>query len=82
MKGEGPRGGLEPPIKIVPEQDRAAAQVLREAFNLSESEERFIFNAKTGEGILVTPEGRIPFYNYLSDIERQLFTTRPRDVTA
>jgi len=40
--------------KIVLKQDQAAAQVLREAFNLSESEEKFIFNAKTGQGILVT----------------------------
>jgi len=79
---EGPRGGLEPPIKIILEQDQAAAQVVREAFNLSESEEKFIFNAEAGQGILVTPEGRIPFYNYLSDAERRLFTTRPRDVTA
>jgi hypothetical protein len=56
--------------------------VLQETFNLSDSGEKFIFNAKTGQGILVTLEGRIPFYNYLSDTERQLFTTRPRDVTA
>ncbi len=38
--------------------------MLREAVNLIESEERFIFNAKTGQGILVTPERKIPFYNY------------------
>jgi hypothetical protein len=63
-------------------QDQAASQVLKEAFNLSDGEEKFIVNAKTGQGILVTPDGRIPFYNYLSDTERQLFTTRPRDVTA
>jgi len=68
--------------KIVLKQDQAATQVLKEAFNLSDGEEKFIVNAKTGQGILVTPEGRIPFYNYLSDMERQLFTTRPRDITA
>jgi hypothetical protein len=67
--------------KIVLKQDQAATHVLKEAFNLSDGEEKFIVNAKIGEGILVTPEGRIPFYNYLSDTERQLFTTRPRDVT-
>ncbi len=68
--------------KIVLKQDQAATQVLKEAFNLSDGEEKFIVNAKTGQGILVTLEGRIPFYNYLSDTERQLFTTKPREVTA
>jgi hypothetical protein len=27
-------------------------------------------------------EGRIPFYDFLSDEERRLFTTTPREVTA
>jgi hypothetical protein len=56
--------------------------VLKEAFNLSDSEEKFIINAKIGQGILVTPEGRLPFYNLLSDEERMLFSTRPSEVTA
>jgi hypothetical protein len=56
------------PDQVILKQDQAAAQVLREAFNLSYSEEKFIFNAKTGQGILVTPEGRIPFYNCLRDV--------------
>jgi hypothetical protein len=60
----------------------AATQVLKEAFNLSDGEEKFIVNAKIGEGILVTQEGRIPFYNFLSDEERRLFTTKPKEVTA
>jgi len=49
--------------KIVLKQDQAASQVLKEAFNLSEGEEKFIVNAKVGQGILVTQEGRIRFYN-------------------
>jgi hypothetical protein len=56
------------PDQGYPEAGQAAAQVLREAFNLSASEEKFISNAKTGQGILVTPEGRIPFYNCLRDV--------------
>jgi len=47
--------------KVILKQHQAATQVLQEAFNLSDSEEKFIFNAKTGQGILVTLEGRIPF---------------------
>jgi len=53
-----------------------------EAFNLSNVEENLIVNAKIGQGILVTQEGRIPFYNFLSDEERRLFTTKPKEVTA
>lgn len=68
--------------KIVLRQDEAASATLREAFRLSEVEEKFIVNAKIGQGILVTQEGRIPFYNFLSDEERRLFTTRPKEVTA
>jgi type IV secretion system protein VirB4 len=64
--------------KIVLKQDQAATQVLKEAFNLSDGEEKFVVNAKIGQGILVTQEGRIPFYNFLSDEERRLFTTKPK----
>lgn len=49
---------------------------LKKAFRLREAEEKFIVNAKIGQGILVTPECRLPFYNMLSDEERRLFTTR------
>ncbi|MGA2663440.1 MAG: hypothetical protein ABSF83_00645 [Nitrososphaerales archaeon] len=66
--------------KVILKQDQAATQVLKEAFDLSDKEEKFIVNAKVGEGILVTPEGRIPFYNFLSDEERRLFTTRPKSL--
>ena len=68
--------------KIVLKQDQAASQVLKEAFNLSDAEEKFIFNARIGQGILVTPEGRLPFYNLLSDEEKRLFSTRPSEVSA
>ncbi len=52
------------------ERRKAASQALKEAFNLSDGEEKYIVNAKIGQGILVTQEGRIPFYNSLSDEER------------
>jgi len=68
--------------KIVLKQDQAASQVLKEAFNLSDAEEKFIINAKIGQGILMTAEGRLPFYNFLSDEEKRLFTTKPKEVTA
>ena len=60
---------------------RSQVQTLKKAFNLSDGEEKFVVNAKE-QGILVNQEGRIPFYNFLSDEERRLFTTKPKDVTA
>jgi hypothetical protein len=66
--------------KVVLKQDQAASQVLKEAFNLSDAEEKFIINAKVGQGILVTPEGRLPFYSILSGEERKLFSTSPNEV--
>jgi hypothetical protein len=68
--------------KVVLKQDQAASSMLREAFNLSEVEERFITNARIGQGLLLTQEGHLPFYNHLSDLELKLFTTKPNEVTA
>jgi type IV secretory pathway VirB4 component len=68
--------------KIVLKQDTAALSTLKEAFNLSEVEERFVTGAEIGQGLLLTQEGHVPFSNYLSQIEQNLFTTRPKDVTA
>ena len=53
---------------------------LKEAISLSDGEEKLIVNAKIGQGIFVTQEGRIPFYNFLSDEETSLSTTKPKDV--
>ena len=53
-----------------------------EALGLSEVEDKFFVNAKIGQGILVTPEGRLPFYNMLSDEEKRLFTTHMKKVTS
>jgi hypothetical protein len=49
---------------------------------LSEVEEKFIVNAKIGQRIPVTPEGRLPFYNILTDEEKRLFTRHQNKVTA
>jgi len=40
--------------KIALKQDQAASPVFKEAFNLSDGEEKFIVNAKIGQGILAT----------------------------
>ena len=67
--------------KVILKQDQAAADVLGPAFNLSEAEKRFVVNAPIGEGILLTPDGHTQIYNYLSDFEKEVFTTRPKEVT-
>ena len=68
--------------KVVLKQDQAASATLKEAFNLSGVEERFVTNAKIGQGLLLTQEGHLPFHVFLSDLEQRLFTTRPKEVTA
>ncbi len=42
--------------KIVLKQDQAASQVLKEAFNLSDGEEKFIVNAKIWQGYWSRPK--------------------------
>ena len=51
----------------------------RDVFNLSDGEEKFIVNVKIGQGLEVDAGRRIPFYNFLSDEERRLFTTQPKE---
>jgi hypothetical protein len=68
--------------KIVLKQDQAALGILKEGFNFSDDEEKFIVNASVGQGMLVTQEGRVPFYNILSEEEKRLFITKPKEVTA
>jgi hypothetical protein len=33
----------------------------------------------TGKGILIIPEGRLLFYNMLSEMEKSIFTTAPKE---
>ncbi|HEV2138493.1 MAG TPA: hypothetical protein VGR53_06595 [Nitrososphaerales archaeon] len=87
MGREGEYGPGRPMVescatKIVLKQDHAAAPILTEALNLSSEEEKFILNADIGKGILATQEGKLFFYNMLSEMEGKLFTTRPDEVVA
>jgi len=87
MGREGEYGPGRPMVescatKIILKQDNAAAHVLTEALGLSNEEEKFILTADVGKGILATQEGKLPFYAFLSNLERRLFTTRPNEVTA
>jgi hypothetical protein len=46
---------------IVLKCDQTTTPVLKQAFNFSDGEEKFVVNAKIGQGILVTQEGRDSF---------------------
>lgn len=67
--------------KFVLKQDQAAVEAIEQAFRVSNAEKQLILNQQIGFGLLMTPEGHVPFYNFLSDWERGIFTTRPKDVT-
>jgi type IV secretory pathway VirB4 component len=62
--------------KIVLKQDSASLRLIRDALSLSEAEARFVLTAKPGQGILITPEGHVPFYSALLPEELRKFTTR------
>lgn len=62
--------------KVVLRQDPASLKLLRESLSLSEEEARLVLSAKPGQGILITPEGHVPFYNQLMPDEMKRFTTR------
>jgi hypothetical protein len=67
--------------KLLMRQDqKSAADTLQEKFSLSNDERDFILNARPGDGILVTNEGRVPFHNRLGGQEEQIFTTSPKEM--
>ncbi len=66
--------------KIVLKQDEAASDLLTEQLSMSHDEGRFIQKCTQGQGLLLTPEGRVQFYNLLSDDEKKSFTTKPKEM--
>ncbi len=65
---------------LLRQDQKSAADTLRDKFTLSDDERDATLNARPGDGILVTGEGRIPFHNRLGSREEKLFSTAPRDV--
>ncbi len=68
--------------KIILKQDQAAYDILRDRFKLSEREIRTIIDSRIGEEILMCKDGHMPLFNYLSDVERRMFSTKPEEVKA
>lgn len=62
--------------KIVLRQDEAASDLLSSELALGHDEQRFIQKCSQGQGLLVTPEGKVQFYNLLSDEEKMSFTRK------
>lgn len=66
--------------KIILKQDEAASDLLSGELSLSHEEQKFIQRCSQGQGLLLTPEGRVQFYNMLSEDEKKSFTTKPKDI--
>jgi hypothetical protein len=65
---------------LLRQEQKSAADTLRDKFTLSDDERDATLNARPGDGIFVTGEGRIPFHNRLGSREEKLFSTAPKDV--
>ncbi len=68
--------------KALFKQDAISAELLGKAAGLSEKEKTMLVEARPGFGILIIPEGHIPFYNIVSKTEMSTFTTAPKEMKA
>lgn len=59
--------------KIILKQDEAASNLLSRQLSLGHEEQRFIQRCAQGQGLLLSPEGKVQFYNMLSDEEKRMF---------
>ena len=58
----------------------SGSDLAQQIFGLSDQERAFVERADRGFGILFTEQGRVPFYNKLTDMEYEYFTTKPEEV--
>ena len=68
--------------KVILKQDTAATDILSNEMALSPEDRRFVLNARVGQGMLLSPEGHIPFFNVLAKSELTAFTTKPKDISS
>ena len=70
--------------KVILHQDPSGqgggSELAAQLFGLSEQERAFLERADPGFGILVTEQGRVPFFNKVTETEYSCFTTRPQEV--
>ena len=84
MSGQGNTVLESCATKVLLHQDPAGqgggSDLAAQLFGLSEQERAFIERADPGFGIMITEQGRVPFYNQLTDLEHSYFTTKPEEV--
>jgi hypothetical protein len=84
MSGQGKTVLESCATKVLLRQDTAGqgggSDLAQQIFGLSEQEKIFIERADRGFGIMMTEQGRVPFYNKLTDVEYGYFTTKPEEV--
>jgi len=86
MSGQGKTVLESCATKVLLHQDPAGqgggSDLAAQLFGLSEQERAFIERADPGFGIMITEQGRVPFYNKLTDMEYSYFTTKPEEVAS
>jgi hypothetical protein len=84
MNGQGKTVLESCATKVLLHQDTAGqgggSDLAQQIFGLSDQERVFIERADRGFGILFTEQGRVPFYNKLTEMEYSCFTTKPEEV--
>ncbi|MDV3243907.1 MAG: ATP-binding protein [Nitrososphaerales archaeon] len=84
MGGQGKTALESCATKVILHQDPAGqgggSDLAEQLFGLSEQQRAFIERADPGFGIMITEQGRVPFYNKLTDLEYGYFTTKPEEV--
>ncbi|MDG7022948.1 MAG: hypothetical protein JRN45_00345 [Nitrososphaerota archaeon] len=86
MNGQGKTVLESCATKVLLHQDAAGqgggSDLAQQIFGLSDQEKAFVERADRGFGVLFTEQGRVPFYNKLTDVEYSYFTTKPEEVSS
>ena len=81
MNGQGKTALESCATKVLLHQDSAGqgggSDLAQEIFGLSDQERGFIERADKGFGVLFTEQGRVPFYDRLTEGEYSCFATKP-----
>jgi hypothetical protein len=84
MGGQGKTVHESCATKVILHQDSSGqgggSELAAQLFGLSEQEKAFLERADPGFGIMVTEQGRVPFYNKVTDSEYGCFTTKPDEM--
>ena len=86
MSGQGRTVHESCATKVILHQDSSGeaggSELAARLFGLSDQEKAFVERADPGFGILVTEQGRVPFFNQLTPMEHSYFTTKPEEAAS